>query len=173
MNLDEVSDSDLLIGYALEMCGVVITPTDAWTRLARWADQMDRRWVHGATMTTYAEAVMAAQGAAHELLDTMNQIDITLSVGGPTLDLLLERDIIKGAVGHLNLIVIERCEHLLDSHIDELPADAADSVEQSLRIAGEYPNLWYIEEMKDRAYYLEPLVSLAEKLNAPISKGTT
>lgn len=173
MNLEDLDREALMVGYACEACRAEIEPRGAFARLAPWVDQIHQRWTHNKGPRDYAEAVVAAQEAVSRITDVDSQIDLVVAMNGPTVEDLLERDLIRAMVGQLNTVVAQRVEELLHGPREvEMSADAADALTTSMQVALDYPNQWAIDIIRERPYYLEPLAGLEAKLNVPTTKGT-
>lgn len=163
---------EMILGFAFATAMGTIRSDGAFSLVAPHIDAIRSRWTLDGDPMGIAKCITSANGANIELLDTAAQVDMTIELGGPTLELLLERDVLRALVGEVNLLVEANASRLLEILLEHDGfEEETDRVEETLAHAMEYPSSWYISTLNQRTYYEAPLRSLAEKMKVTM-EGT-
>lgn len=155
----ETADKErLLKTFVFETLMAQITRTKAFTRIGPYADKVSEVW--GNTVADMEDMTAVAHRVQTTLMESFHMVDMTLS-SGPTVDLLLERDLLNAAAAQVFSLVaakgmvVHSCYEQNET-LDDLTGELArQSTEWSLA-------LWIVA---DAAYYREPLIGLARKMN--------
>ena len=165
-----MTKDELLLTFSFESVMAEVAPVRTFSRMASYIDEIQETW--GASIEDAQDLIETATRVRESLYEAYQMIDMTLTDSGPTVDLLLERDVLNALNAQLHILVQAKGGATLQhytAHDEEglaLLADFAHALEAIDELA---PQL-RIDAVSGRDYYREPILDLAKKMNVTLKE---
>lgn len=165
-----MTKDELLLTFSFESIMAEVSPVRTFSRLASYIDEIQETW--GAGLSDVQDLIETASRVRADLYEAFQMVDMTLLDNGPTVGLLLERDILNALNAQVHIMVRAKGEALLNHY-------ASDSEEGLMAMAGFAHALEEIDALAPqlridavggRDYYREPLLGLAKKMNVKLKE---
>lgn len=162
MNEDK---STMLAAFCFETIAAVISQTKIHSRVGPHIDRLNETWGHGPG--DLADAIEAASAVREMLYGAYQMVDMDIEARGPSVEMLLERDVLSALNAQLAGFLVAKGV----ATVDAMPP--GDDVEQLREMLVELSNSRHvasIEAVTDKSYYMPVIKNLANKLEIPLTE---
>lgn len=165
-----MTKDELLMTFAFESIMSEVAPVRTFSRLASYIDEIQETW--GASIEDARDLIETAGRVREALYEAYQMIDMTLTDRGPTVGLLLERDVLNALNAQLHIMVQAKGEATLQRYIahDEEALVALADFAHALEAVDELAPQLRIDAVSGRDYYREPILGLAKKMNVTLKE---
>lgn len=165
-----MTKDELLMTFAFESIMAEVAPVRTFSRLASYIDEIQETWGVGIDETQ--DLIETASRVREALYEAYQMIDMTLTGNGPTVGLLLERDVLNALNAQLHIMVHAKGEAMLQhcAPNDEEDLLAMAGFEHALEAIDELAPQLRIDAVSGRDYYREPVLGLAKKMNVTLKE---
>ena len=165
-----MTKDELLLTFAFESIMAEVAPVRTFSRLASYIDEIQETW--GASIEDAQDLIETVTRVRESLYEAYQMIDMTLTDSGPTVGLLLERDVINALNAQLHIMVQAKGGAMLQhyaAHDEDVLVALADFA-HALEAIDELAPQLRIDAVSGRGYYREPILGLAKKMNVTLKE---
>lgn len=165
-----MTKDELLLTFAFESIMAEVAPVRTFSRLASYIDEIQETW--GPSVEDAQDLIETANRVRGSLYEAFQMVDMTLADGGPTVGLLLERDVLNALNAQLHIMVQAKGEAMLQHYVtdDEEGLVALADFAHALEAIDELAPQLRIDTVSGRDYYREPILGLAKKMNVTLKE---
>lgn len=165
-----MTKDELLMTFAFESIVAEVAPVRTFSRLASYIDEIQETW--GTSIEDAQDLIETASRVRDALYEAFQMVDMALTNSGPTVGLLLERDVLNALNAQLHIMVHAKGGAMLQhytAHDEEVLVALADFA-HALEAIDELAPQIRIDTVSGRGYYREPILGLAKKMNVTLKE---
>lgn len=165
-----MTKDELLLTFSFESIMAEVAPVRTFSRLASYIDEIQETW--GPSVEETQDLIETASRVRDILYEAFQMVDMTLADSGPTVGLLLERDVLNALNAQVHIMVRAKGEATLQHHTPttEEGLIAMAGFAHALEEVDELAPQLRIDTVSGRGYYRDPLLGLAKKMNVTLKE---
>lgn len=156
---------EMLAAFCFETITATISQTKTYSRVGPHIDRVAEAW--GQSPGDFADMLETASSVREMLYDAHQMVDMDIEERGPSVEMLLERDVLSALNAQLAGVLVAKGVAVVDALP---PGDSVEQLKDMIVELSASRHVASIEAVANKDYYVPVIKNLARKLGVPLTE---